>query len=93
MKPLPFFPMLSIMLAGLLALLYVGIVVGPQVNASSEVLEKPAVETLVILPNKTGDSKLMKYTDPETGVTCYFIQNDTADFYSGLQCGQWKDLP
>ena len=39
-----------------------------------------------ILPEKTKDSKLFRIIDTEAGVVCYIIQNDTADFYSGLQC-------
>jgi hypothetical protein len=47
---------------------------------------KITVETITILPEKTKDSKLIRIVDREAGVVCYMIQNDTADFYSGLQC-------
>jgi len=41
---------------------------------------------IAILPEKTKESKLIRVIDREAGVICYIIQNDTADFYSGLQC-------
>jgi hypothetical protein len=39
-----------------------------------------------VLPEKTKKSRLFRIFDREAGVICYVIQNDTADFYSGLQC-------
>ena len=44
------------------------------------------LKVIAILPDKTKESKLLRIYDEETGVLCYMIQNDTADFYSGLQC-------
>ena len=41
---------------------------------------------IAILPDKTKESKLIRIVDREAGVVCYVLQNDTADFYSGLQC-------
>lgn len=43
-------------------------------------------EIISVLPNKTDDNKLLRIIDREVGVVCYILQNDTADFYSGLQC-------
>lgn len=43
-------------------------------------------EVISVLPNDTDESKLLRVLDPEMGVVCYILQNDTADFYSGLQC-------
>jgi hypothetical protein len=50
----------------------------------AEIIIKPTI--IAILPEKTKESKLIRIIDKEAGVVCYMIQNDTADFYSGLQC-------
>lgn len=39
-----------------------------------------------VLPDDADHSKLLRVLDKEAGVICYILQNDTADFYSGLQC-------
>jgi len=44
------------------------------------------MNVVAILPEKTKESKLIRIIDEEAGVVCYIVQNDTADFYSGLQC-------
>ena len=41
---------------------------------------------IAILPEKVKVSKLLRIIDKEAGVVCYILQNDTANFYSGLQC-------
>lgn len=41
---------------------------------------------IAILPEKVRVSKLLRIVDREAGVVCYVLQNDTANFYSGLQC-------
>jgi hypothetical protein len=41
---------------------------------------------VAILPDKTSESRLIRIIDRDAGIVCYVIQNDTADFYSGLQC-------
>ena len=43
-------------------------------------------EVISVLPDDADHSKLLRVLDPEMGVVCYILQNDTADFYSGLQC-------
>lgn len=49
-----------------------------------KVLNPPTV--IAILPEKVRVSKLLRIVDKEAGVVCYILQNDTANFYSGLQC-------
>ena len=44
------------------------------------------MDVVAILPEKTKEPKLIRVIDTEAGVVCYMIQNDTGDFYSGLQC-------
>ena len=39
-----------------------------------------------VLPDDADHPKLLRVLDKEAGVVCYILQNDTADFYSGLQC-------
>lgn len=49
-----------------------------------KVFNPPTV--IAILPEKVKVSKLLRVVDREAGVVCYILQNDTANFYSGLQC-------
>lgn len=46
----------------------------------------PNLTIIATLPNKVKESRLLRIVDKEAGVVCYILQNDTADFYSGLQC-------
>ena len=71
--------MISVLLLLLLAIAVVG-----SPLAIAVILNK--MEIVAILPEKTKESKLIRVIDKEAGVVCYMIQNDTADFYSGLQC-------
>ena len=48
------------------------------------VINPPTV--IAILPEKVKVSKLLRIIDKDAGVVCYILQNDTANFYSGLQC-------
>jgi len=41
---------------------------------------------IATLPDKVKESKLIRIIDKEAGVVCYVLMNDTADFFSGLQC-------
>lgn len=44
------------------------------------------ISTVAELPDKTNEPRLVRVVDKEAGVICYLIQNDSMDFYSGLQC-------
>ncbi len=48
--------------------------------------ETYTAKIISVFPEGIRVSKLIRVLDKETGVICYVLQNDTADFYSGLQC-------
>jgi len=61
--------------------LFINVFLAYSVN---KVINPPTV--IAILPEKVKVSKLLRIIDKDAGVVCYILQNDTANFYSGLQC-------
>ena len=68
----------------IIAVVVIGIVMYHEKSKADDV--PPGADIVTLLPEGTKESRLLRVVDKEAGVVCYIIQNDTMDFYSGLQC-------